>query len=162
MYSIPYTRIMPWKKTIFWFVNNSKYHHREMGLLSNIYMAAMHSTDFCMLVRHSFTVHFAALSNQLGGTFILSPLHQPYPPCGIDLGGFHLYLLVFPFVYQFYSIIEALVTQCGGLSMRCHRATVYRDIKTWRTSERTCRCRLDSSKVILSHSYYFFSCPGPF
>ena len=25
-------------------------------------------------------------------------------------GGFHLYLLVFPFVYQFYSIIEALVT----------------------------------------------------
>ena len=26
------------------------------------------------------------------------------------LGGFHLYLLVFPFVYQFYSIIEALVS----------------------------------------------------
>ena len=25
-------------------------------------------------------------------------------------GGFHLYLLVFPFVYQFYSIIEALVS----------------------------------------------------
>ena len=28
----------------------------------------------------------------------------------IDLWGFHLYLLVFPFVYQFYSIIEALVS----------------------------------------------------
>ena len=25
-------------------------------------------------------------------------------------GGFHLYLLVFPFVYQFYSRIEALVS----------------------------------------------------
>ena len=29
---------------------------------------------------------------------------------GLVLGGFHLYLLVFPFVYQFYSIIEALVS----------------------------------------------------
>ena len=29
-------------------------------------------------------------------------------------------------------------------------------------SERTCRCRLDSSKVILSHSYYFFNCTWPF
>ena len=28
----------------------------------------------------------------------------------MTLGGFHLYLLVFPFVYQFYSIIEALVS----------------------------------------------------
>ena len=28
----------------------------------------------------------------------------------VHLGGFHLYLLVFPFVYQFYSIIEALVS----------------------------------------------------
>ena len=27
-----------------------------------------------------------------------------------DCGGSHLYLLVFPFVYQFYSIIEALVS----------------------------------------------------
>ena len=27
-----------------------------------------------------------------------------------DCGGFQLYLLVFPFVYQFYSIIEALVS----------------------------------------------------
>ena len=27
-----------------------------------------------------------------------------------NTGGFHLYLLVFPFVYQFYSIIEALVS----------------------------------------------------
>ena len=45
----------------------------------------MHSTDFCMLIRRSFTVHSAALSNQLGGTFILSPLHQAYPPCGSDL-----------------------------------------------------------------------------
>ena len=26
------------------------------------------------------------------------------------MGGFHLYLLVFPFVYKFYSIIEALVS----------------------------------------------------
>ena len=72
--------VMPWKKNIFWFVNNSKYHHREMGLLSNIYMAAMHSTDFCMLVRHSFiTVHSALSNHVLGGTFILSPLHQAYP-----------------------------------------------------------------------------------
>ena len=28
----------------------------------------------------------------------------------VFFGGFHLYLLVFPFVYQFYSIIEALVS----------------------------------------------------
>ena len=54
------------------------------------------------------------------------------------------------------------MAQYGGLSLRCHRVTVYRDIKIRRTSERTCRCRLDSSKVILSHSYYLFWCPGPF
>ena len=59
-------------------------------------------------------------------------------------------------IYLGYSL------QSGGLSMRCHRVTVYWDIKIWRTSERTCICRLDSSEVILSHSYYFFSCPGPF
>ena len=28
----------------------------------------------------------------------------------MEMGGFHLYLLVFPFVYKFYSIIEALVS----------------------------------------------------
>ena len=54
------------------------------------------------------------------------------------------------------------IAQCGGLSLRCHRATVYQDIKIRRTSEKTCRCRFDSSKVILSHSYYFHSCSGSF
>ena len=38
----------------------------------------------------------------------------------------------------------------------------YRDIKIRRTSERTCRCRLDSSKVILSHSNFVHNCPGSF
>ena len=37
-------------------------------------------------------------------------LKLSYPVHGNDIGGFHLYLLVFPFVYQFYSRIEALVS----------------------------------------------------
>ena len=38
-------------------------------------------------------------------------MHSCIPKrCKKNLGGFHLYLLVFPFVYQFYSIIEALVS----------------------------------------------------
>ena len=41
--------------------------------------------------------------------------HPPWSPRvkvseNLDVGGFHLYLLVFPFVYQFYSRIEALVS----------------------------------------------------
>ena len=52
------------------------------------------------------------------------------------------------------SKILAPVAQYGGLSLRCHRVTVYRDINNRRTSERTCRCRFDSTKVILSYSYY--------
>ena len=50
--------------------------------------------------------------------------------------------------------------QYGGLSLRCHRVTVYWDIKIRRTSE--CKCRLDSSKVKLSHSNYSHSCSRSF
>ena len=81
---------------------------------------------------------------------------------------FHVTYGIFPtrnalkliFVFFQLQFLSPYNAQCGGLSLRCHRVTVYRDIKIRRTSERTCRCRLDSSKVILSHSYYFFSCPG--
>ena len=45
-------------------------------------------------------------------------------------------------------------TQCGGLSLKCHRVTVYWDVKIWRTSERSYSCRLYSFKVILNHSKY--------
>ena len=36
------------------------------------------------------------------------------------------------------------------------------DIKIQQTSERTYICRLDSFKVILSHSNFVYSCPGSF
>ena len=38
----------------------------------------------------------------------------------IDVGGFHLYLLVFPFVYQFYSRIEALVSSSLAKGFQHH------------------------------------------
>ena len=41
-------------------------------------------------------------------------LHSQRSTCAVlhNLGGFHLHLLVFPFVYQFHSRIEALVVVC--------------------------------------------------
>ena len=37
-------------------------------------------------------------------------------------------------------VITSTATQYGGISLRCHRVTVYQDIKIRRTSEMTCRC----------------------
>ena len=48
------------------------------------------------------------LSSEISGFFCFCKNVFCFENC--DTGGFHLYLLVFPFVYQFYSRIEALVS----------------------------------------------------
>ena len=49
---------------------------------------------------------------------------------------------------------KASLTQCGGPSLRCHRATVYQEFKIRRTSAKSCICRLEWSKLIMTHSNY--------
>ena len=53
-------------------------------------------------------------------------------------------------------------TQCGGLFPRCHRATVYRDIKIRRTSAKSHSCRFDSSKLLMTHTNYVQRYAGSF
>ena len=61
---------------------------------------------------------------------------------------------------DFEKNILATASQCGGLSLRCHRATVYRDIKIQWTSAKSYSCRLDSSKLIMTHQTMFSAILG--
>jgi hypothetical protein len=52
-----------------------------------------------------------------------------------------------------FELLDA--AECGGLSLRCHRATVYRDIKIRRTSAKGYSCRF----AVYTHNDSFKLCP---
>ena len=64
------------------------------------------------------------------------------------------------FFFWFLQNILAIASRCGGLSLRCHRATVYGDIKIQWTSAKSYSCRLDSSKLIMTHQTMFSAILG--